>query len=605
MAFSYKTPGAYIEEIVKLPPSVAQVETAIPVFFGVTAFATELEDQDLVGKSYKISSFADYQFYYGGPDAAQVAVMVKLNQPPAASLANEYHKVMYYAVKHYFDNGGGPCYIHSLGKYDEAGISDESYQEAIGKLDLDDEVTLVVIPDIGGIESNKAYAIYNKALTKATGLQDKFVIIDVRMEKSGDRFSASKSKDGFRSAISSTAESIKYGAAYFPHLKTTYSYDYASARITLAFDQRMKDENPDTGLLEGLEYAMVKGIFALDQVNRFLGDDSAFKNIPVESYPGLVAEINRKAEGIRYYFSEEGYKELIKQAEDVTEQLTNLGQAAVPDTEGIIVFDYEDTTEDEKKKLAELIRAKALELGEVVKDSLSGQSPGGTWDYAFLQENFINKIVPFFNSVFEAKMKEAFLSIPVILPPSPAVAGLYAFVDRTRGVWKAPANVTVNATIEPVVRLSDLAQDDFNVDAENGKSINCIRNFTGRGNIVWGARTLAGNDNEWRYVNVRRLFNMVEESCRNASRQFVFEPNDANTWVRVKGMIDNYLINLWRAGALQGSKPEHAFYCQVGLGSTMIRDDIVNGVMKVEIGLAAVRPAEFIILQFSHKLAES
>jgi phage tail sheath protein FI len=143
------------------------------------------------------------------------------------------------------------------------------------------------------------------------------------------------------------------------------------------------------------------------------------------------------------------------------------------------------------------------------------------------------------------------------------------------------------------------------VDAENGKSINCIRQFTGRGNLVWGARTLAGNNNEWKYVNVRRFFNMVEESCRNAARQFVFEPNDANTWVRVRGMIDNYLTNLWRAGALQGAKPEHAFYTAVGLNQTMTADDILNGLLIVEIGLAVVRPAEFIILRFSHQLAVS
>jgi uncharacterized protein len=165
--------------------------------------------------------------------------------------------------------------------------------------------------------------------------------------------------------------------------------------------------------------------------------------------------------------------------------------------------------------------------------------------------------------------------------------------------------VSLNATVEPLVLLSDLDQEDFNVDAENGKSINCIRNFVGRGNLVWGARTLAGNNNEWRYTNVRRFFNMVEESVQNASRQFVFEPNDANTWVRVKGMIDNYLTNLWRVGALQGAKPEHAFYTAVGLNQTMTQDDILNGLMIVEIGLAVVRPAEFIVLRFSHKLAVS
>jgi phage tail sheath protein FI len=148
-------------------------------------------------------------------------------------------------------------------------------------------------------------------------------------------------------------------------------------------------------------------------------------------------------------------------------------------------------------------------------------------------------------------------------------------------------------------------QDGLNVDTVAGKSINAIRAFTGKGTLVWGARTLAGNDNEWRYVSVRRFFNMVEESVKKATGQFVFEPNDANTWVKVRAMIENFLILQWRAGALAGAKPDDAFYVRVGLGQTMTADDILNGFMNVEIGLAVVRPAEFIILKFSHKLQQS
>jgi phage tail sheath protein FI len=138
-----------------------------------------------------------------------------------------------------------------------------------------------------------------------------------------------------------------------------------------------------------------------------------------------------------------------------------------------------------------------------------------------------------------------------------------------------------------------------------GLSINVIRSFTGKGTLVWGARTLAGNDNEWRYINVRRFFNMVEESCKKASEAFVFETNDANTWVKVQAMLENFLTTLWRQGALQGVKPEHAFYVAVGLGKTMTALDILEGRMIIEIGMAAVRPAEFIILKFSHKMVES
>jgi phage tail sheath protein FI len=150
-----------------------------------------------------------------------------------------------------------------------------------------------------------------------------------------------------------------------------------------------------------------------------------------------------------------------------------------------------------------------------------------------------------------------------------------------------------------------LDQEDLNVDPGSGKSINAIRSFTGKGTLVWGARTLAGNDNEWRYVSVRRFFNMVEESSKKATAQFVFEPNDANTWVKVRAMIENYLTILWRQGALAGAKPEQAFFVKVGIGQTMTAQDILEGRMIVEIGMAAVRPAEFIILRFMHKMQES
>jgi len=188
---------------------------------------------------------------------------------------------------------------------------------------------------------------------------------------------------------------------------------------------------------------------------------------------------------------------------------------------------------------------------------------------------------------------------------SSAVAGVYARIDSTRGVWKAPANVSLSYVVKPTVRVTNDIQDGLNVDVNAGKSINAIRSFTGKGVLVWGARTLAGNDNEWRYVSVRRFFNMVEESVKKASDQFVFEANDANTWVRIRSMIENFLTNQWKAGALAGATTDDAYYVKVGLNQTMTADDILNGIMNIEIGMAVVRPAEFIVLKFSHKMQES
>lgn len=195
--------------------------------------------------------------------------------------------------------------------------------------------------------------------------------------------------------------------------------------------------------------------------------------------------------------------------------------------------------------------------------------------------------------------------LTVTVPPSGAVVGVYARVDSERGVWKAPANVSLNSVIAPTIKITSDQQDGLNVDPSTGKSINAIRTFTGKGTLVWGARTLAGNDNEWRYVPVRRLYIFVEESVKKATEFVVFEPNDANTWLRTKALIENFLVSLWREGALAGASPAEAFFVKVGLGETMTPLDILEGRMNIEIGMAAVRPAEFIILKFSHKLQKS
>ncbi len=200
------------------------------------------------------------------------------------------------------------------------------------------------------------------------------------------------------------------------------------------------------------------------------------------------------------------------------------------------------------------------------------------------------------------KYLEAFYAV---MPPSAAIVGLYAQVDRTRGVWKAPANVSLSHVLTPAFSINNQLNDNLNVDAYSGKSINAIREFPGKGTLVWGARTLAGNDNEWRYISVRRFFNMVEESVVKGTKHFVFEPNDANTWTKIKALIENFLTQQWRAGALAGSKPEHAFFVKVGLGETMTATDILNQNMNVEIGMAVVRPAEFIILKFTHKMPKN
>ncbi|MCF7696880.1 phage tail sheath subtilisin-like domain-containing protein [Mycetohabitans sp. B2] len=188
----------------------------------------------------------------------------------------------------------------------------------------------------------------------------------------------------------------------------------------------------------------------------------------------------------------------------------------------------------------------------------------------------------------------------ISIPPSAAVAGAVCTTDRERGVWKAPANIGLKGGVRPNQNVSDTVQGIYNTLE---KPLNIIRAFQGTDPMIWGARTLATDTKRWRYVPVRRLFSAVEKDIRKAMRVAVFEPNSQPTWERVRSAIDNYLHSIWRQGGLMGPKPEEAYFVQIGRGVTMTDDDILQGKMIVKIGMAAVRPAEFIILQFTQDMA--
>ena len=473
----YKTPGVYIEEIPKFPPSIAPVETAIPAFIGYTEKAEDQAPDDLILKPKRISSLVDYEKYFGGPQKEEkIAVTIDQTQEGSvvtaskavatvAETARSKH-LMYYALQMFYAAGGGPCFIVSVGDYKTLGdaLVQTEMEAGLDVLEKKDEPTLILFPEAQFLSIADYKTLQEAALQQCADLKDRFVIMDLHGGNdslSDPETSLLDAVDAFRSSGIGT-NNLKYGAAYAPNLETVLDF---------AFDETTVDV---TIVTNGTAAAAVK-----------LNTLKATNNRAYEQANAAIRDLSCK------------------------------------------------------------------------------------------------------------------------MPPSSAVAGIYATVDNARGVWKAPANINVSSVIKPTIEFSNLEQDQMNVDPVGGKSVNAIRSFVGKGTLVWGARTLAGNDNEWRYINVRRLFNFVEESTKKATEQFVFEPNDANTWVRVQAMIENFLTVLWRQGALQGVKPEHAFYVAVGLGKTMTALDILEGRMIVEIGMAAVRPAEFIILRFSHKMAES
>ncbi|WP_444859464.1 phage tail sheath family protein [Serratia sp. (in: enterobacteria)] len=188
--------------------------------------------------------------------------------------------------------------------------------------------------------------------------------------------------------------------------------------------------------------------------------------------------------------------------------------------------------------------------------------------------------------------------VPLSLPPSALMAGVYNKTDGERGVWKAPANVVLNGVSDVSVRVTNEQQAEL-----NPRGINVIRHFSDRGLVVWGSRTQK-DDDDWRYIPVRRLFDAAERDIKKALQPMVFEPNSQPTWKRVQAAIDNYLHRLWQQGALAGNKAEEAYFVRVGKDITMTQDEINQGKMIIQVGMAAVRPAEFIILKFTQDMSQ-
>jgi hypothetical protein len=186
----------------------------------------------------------------------------------------------------------------------------------------------------------------------------------------------------------------------------------------------------------------------------------------------------------------------------------------------------------------------------------------------------------------------------LLLPPSGFVAGIYARSDIERGVHKAPANEVVRGLTRFEININKPRQDVLNPE-----SINALRFFEGRGNRVWGARTMS-SDPEWKYVNVRRLFIYVEHSIDKGTQYAVFEPNGPRLWADIRQSVEDFLLVLWRDGALLGDKPEQAFFVRCDR-TTMTQNDLDNGRLICLIGIAPVRPAEFVIFRIGQFTADA
>lgn len=451
--------------------------------------------------------------------------------------------MLHQAMRHFFQNGGGPCYVVSVGDFKkgiEAGDEQRGLVSGLGPLVKEQEPTMVVVPDAVSLPRSEC-ATVQTAMLKHCGydMRNRVALLDVWGGDLDRQATDPGCIEAFRDDIGTSF--LDFAAAYYPWLHTSL----------------MQARDFNYWMLEGGGMADATG--SKDGLAALIWDELGLAKAD--------AAVKRTQECKR------ALNDLTKTRDDWLMSL----RASIESGSGTA------------KQKADAL--KRLEDPELAKDDIDSH------------RMLLDKSLLAMSDLY-AKIRDEALVQMNLMPPSAAMAGLYTMVDNTRGVWKAPANVSVAGVIKPAVEISAPEQEDLNVTVQ-GKSINAIRSFIGEGALVWGARTLDGNSLDWRYINVRRTMIMLEESCRLAAKAMVFEPNVANTWVTIKSMISNFLTGIWKRGGLAGAVPEDAFSVYVGLGETMTPEDILEGILRVTVLVAISRPAEFIEITFQQQMQKS
>ncbi|WP_308548164.1 phage tail sheath C-terminal domain-containing protein [uncultured Parabacteroides sp.] len=612
-----KTPGVYIVEKNAFPNSVVAVPTAVPAFIGHTRFAMD-GTKDLKKKPFRITSMLEYETYFGGaPDVDYTLVipdelifnpytiviqnlekiktlkddianlekdeskseeleakkkeladeeakfgiekqefkvdvkakLINITSPAWSVTAPDPNYTLYYNMILYFANGGGACYIVSVGSYTDQ-FDAKNFTDGINALKNEQEPTMVVVPEaVNGLNSMWKTITEEALMHCGKFMKNRITILDV--------FNGYKSEkdpnDGkdvityFRENVGS--EYLDFAAAYYPWLDTSVVSESSIDASSLT--------NPDQLLyILKLEIDWSKDRLIANKMHCFqfyLGCQLIDKDTSITDKDAAKAPL------------------LLKIAKD------------------------DKLTMEKAQELAKTGTISDDHIKAAAKETLTVLSPKEQIDLA-------NMLLP--NSICGKEIMKVICQQINRLPVAAAMAGIYARTDDARGVWKAPANVSISRAVSPTVNLTDSMQENLNVDVL-GRSINAIRYFKGDGIKVWGARTLDGNSLDWRYINVRRTMIFLEESIKNAAKAYVFEPNVASTWLNMKSMIENFLMGVWKQGGLAGASPEDAYSVHVGLGDTMTPEDILEGILRITILVAISRPAEFIEITFQQQMQKS
>ncbi|WP_295213452.1 phage tail sheath C-terminal domain-containing protein [uncultured Chryseobacterium sp.] len=558
------TPGVSVQENTRLPYSVSLAESAVPAFIGYT----ELQPADYT-KPLKISSLLEYEQYFG--KAKKESIRLKDNEQGVTIIAPQAKFLMYYSLQMYFANGGGPCYIVSVGTYPSANqdVQKSALVTGLNMTDTIKEPVLIVFTDAVSLTAQEeCYDLYNLAIAKADDeTKNRFALLDTYYGNSVIKSDNLNTIEKFRNKINTTS----HAAAYFPHLETflNYAFDETQTAITHTGLQAAGQSSASFYANEIAELDRLKSL-ASDEISS--GSENSF----------VLADLLDQAIDIAAK---------VKETADVKTGLTTAIDNARYLSDALYDGVIDDFNENTPVFNGEFEALKTAVLN--AKDE-KGDADG-----------IILKDLQASHSVLYNRVKEAIRSLKVILPPSSAMAGVYARVDRMKGPWKAPANISLNGVVAPTEKISDQEQSDLNIHS-TGKSINAIRTFSGKGTLVWGARTLSGKDkkddgkdNEWKYIQVRRYYDMIRYALSGVLVNFIDEPNISFTWLHARTTLENFLNQQWKDGALAGSIPEEAYQVDVKGDQTKTKT------MNVTVKLALVRPAEFITLNFSHQLQQS
>lgn len=695
----YKTPGVYVVEKDSFGSSIVANETAIPVFIGFTEKAVQSNGQELnymkgsdsVREPVMVSSTMEYESTFGGPDETGIISVLKTidsttnktnytatNMKDVGGALQDYDPgLMYPSVSNYFANGGGPCYIVSIGNYNDFSRSDTSPVDIANiekAIEQAEQSTLLLPTDLIRYGESNYYS-WGSQFTDYAGEGDQkkyFTILDVIQSNPDSAVFNEQDITDYRENVGTSEPS--FAAAYYPYLKSLTSYAYNSDLSGVYLNGYNLQTRDDDAVITDYIFFSAQGMDADGNIileYAYLANTTGAKS-PEITFSGGGTEnsfaVTDNTMTITFMDNatadqmNTAWQETLLENPSYSVWTINFLMSAADPTTTEIIQDGNYTTAAESPADGTFQAAFTVEFDELLIDAntdaatsvncsfvvnddatstqisydttngfvvtaKSGQTANDivgaykakstdgftiaatdptsetTLDANIAAADVDSTFVPPNNAQTE-EVKTFLATNYINMPPSPFMAGIYSKVDNASGVWTPPANIAPTGISGPVIGITSKQQEDMNVDATAGKSINAIRSFTGKGTLVWGARTNNGNSQDWRYINVRRLFNAMETDISMALEAYVFKPNVHNTWVEVKTMIQSYLYGLYTDGAFAGTTPDGSYQVLIGLGETMTEEDVLDGYMRVSIMVAPVRPAEFIVLTFSQMVGQ-